>query len=349
MKKNFLFILILSFSALTAQLNFKLLEGNWIVNKKEFKDGSRYIPFRQMKNWDKVFIFQSNSYYSTEFLRNQTNPFPYKYKTNGNKLSMAEGHFIIIEKLTESDLILVDGNEEREESLHIRYYLTRYDVQKEQDLLKNNARDTLTSTTALSPVPKVNIFGDEFTSSSNFPFRAKGYLFFDMRMKTVKAHFTDSRNLSLQDRGRLEAIYNSTFKSWDFSAVKAFKFIKMPFILALYKYSTTPTISYSRIVTDYNTHDYNDIILPDPFQNPQESLKYFVKGIKCVENEKYDCALQNFKLSFERDKYNFDSHYNYAAINHTLGKKDEACKKWTELIQYGQKKAEVYYKTHCNK
>lgn len=340
-----LFILIYSISF--SQIDKKLLEGDWIVYKRDQKDGSKYFSNKIIKNPFTIFSFINGSYTERDYITDKKN-WSSEFKFENNKLIFSKKHYLLVEKLTESDLIFVDFSTDINENNLTRYYMKRYEKQQDQDIITNKSKDTLFTTPTLSPFPKKDVFNNIFESQPNFLFRAKGYLIFNMQDKYVKAIITESTDISSQDKDIIYNTFSSNFDSWNFQAVKNFKIIKMPFILLRYKYSMY-VHSYSHTIASYNQSSYDEIVPPSNGEDIDESDKTYFLGIKCFENKKYDCALMNFKRSYEKNKYNLDSHYNYATISFSLGKKNDACKKWKELIEYGQKEAErEYQQNNCN-
>lgn len=347
MQKTLNFLLILCYSILSSQIDKKLLEGEWIVYKKEMKDGSKYFSGQPIQNPYPVFIYNKDSFFEKEYITYKNFPFYLHNKIKGNDILYSETRYKTVEKLTDSELVFIDVDTQKEPNNLIRYYLKRFKLQMDLDLSKNNGKDTLITTPLLTPIPKENILKNAFSNRPNFFFKSKGYLLFDMKNKIIKTFLNNSQDISSQEKNTISNIFASSFNSWDFKFVKDFKFIKMPFLIIRYKYLVYAT-PYTKILEAYNVENFDDIVISSNLQDIEESEKTYVLGVRCFENKKYDCALMNFKKSYEKNKYNLDAHYNYASISLSLGKKDSACKKWKELIEYGQKEAEKeYQKNNC--
>ncbi|MDH6254046.1 hypothetical protein M2347_003773 [Chryseobacterium sp. H1D6B] len=342
-----LLFLILSSPLLFSQIDMNFLKGEWIVYKKEMKDGSTYFSQEVSTTPREVYVFNKASFFTKDYIKDADSSFPIPVKIVDQYIITNESRYKVVEKLTESELIFIEVFAGKKENYLIRYYLKKYAVQQKLDLAENISKDTLSTTAVLSPLPKKNIFKDK-ANEYDANFKTKGYLLFDMENKQVKSFFTDTKNISKQNRDKILSIFNSSFDFWNFNDVKKFKFIRMPFIIIGYQYSL-PTATYSHITPVYNVENYNEIITYLNNEDIQDSDKYFKIASNCFENKNYECALQNFNESSKKNKYNLDAHYNYASICIALGKKDDACAKLTELVSYGQKTAEEQYKLHCIK
>lgn len=348
MQKILLFLLILSHSILSSQIDKKLLEGEWIVYKKEMKDGSKYFSGKPLQNPYTIFIYDNYSFFEKEYITYKNPQFYSHHKIKGNEILYSKTRYATIEKLTDSELIFIDVDTQTEPNNLIRYYLKRFKLQMDLDLSKNKDKDTLVTTPLLTPIPKENILKNAFSNKPDLLFKSKGYLLFDIENKIIKTFLNNSQDISSQEKNVISNIFASSFNTWDFKLVKGFKFIKMPFLIIRYKYLVYDT-PYTKILEAYNTEDFDDVVTSSNLQDIEESEKTYILGVKCFENKKYDCALMNFKKSYEKNKYNLDAHYNYAAISFSLGKKNDACKKWKELIEYGQKEAEKeYQQNNCD-
>lgn len=350
MQKTLILLFILIYSISFSQIDKKLLQGEWIVYKREMKDGSRYFSGTPIENPYTIFAFNNDSFYSKNYITDKNSPFNIKIKIKGNNIIISETRYKTVEKLTDSELVFVDIDTQKEENNLIRYYLKKFNLESQKDLDKRRSKDTLVTSFALSPFPQERILKDVlFNNRPDLFFRVKGYLLFDMDKKIIKTFFYNSKDISSEEKNIISNSFASSFELWNFKLVKNFKFIKMPFLLVRYKYLVYENF-YTHISEAYNTENFEDVITSSNLQDIEESEKSYILGLKCYNGKKYDCAISNFKKSYEKNKYNLDAHYNYASINFALGRKEEACKKWNELIKYGQKEAEKEYQQNkCKK
>lgn len=322
------------------------LKGEWIIYKKEMKDGSKYFSQEIVKNPSEIFVFNKNSFFSKEYSNRKNSIFPIKFKVDNNKIIINENRYKLIEKLSETELVYIDFFSEKSDNTNIRYYLKKYDALQQLDKANNINKDTLSTTIALTPIPNIDIFKNTPVNTYDPVFKAKGYLLFDIQNKDIKVYFTHTEKLSPQNREKVISSFNTSYNYWDLSDVKNYKFIKMPFVVIGHQYNISNN-TYAHIIAAYNTQKYDDIRTSLNSNDIENSQHFFKLGLNCFENKNYNCAIENFKKSAEENKYNLDAHYNYASICFALGKKEEACTKWSELIQYGQIAAEQEYNTNC--
>lgn len=341
-----LLCLIVASPLLFSQIDLNLLKGEWIIYKKEMKDGSKYFSQEIVKNPYEVFVFNKNSFFSKEYSNRENSIFPNTFKLDNNKIIINENRYKLIEKLSETELIYIDFFSEKSDNTNIRYFLKKYDILQQLDKANNINKDTLSTTIALTPMPNMDIFKNTPVNTYDPVFKAKGYLLFDIQNKDIKTYLTHTENLSPQNREKVISSFSTSYNYWDLSDVKKYRFIKMPFIVIGHQYNISNN-TYAHIIAAYNTQKYDDIKTPLNSNDIENSQHFFKLGLNCFEHKNYTCAIQNFKKSAEENKYNLDAHYNYASICFALGKKEEACTKWSELIQYGQKTAEQEYNTNC--
>lgn len=328
-----------------SQIDSKLLYGNWIVTNKKMSDGSRYFSQMPTSNPYKIYYFKKEGYFTKEFITDPESFINFSLKVKDSIIISDNIKHYKIEKLTQDELILLDVNDKKIEKSYARYYLTRYETARKNDLEKFADQDPLNTTPALSPFPKYGIFADEFKNDNDQPFKTKGYLIFDLEKMYIQTILTDITDISTISQNKLKDIFRESYKKWNFSKVSNLKHIRMPFVAIGYKIKIQNSI-FSNISVGYNISEYEQITLPMDTNRISEAEKYNSLAVKCFENEDYSCSVENFKKSFLQNKYNLDAHYNYAAINLALGKKDLACQKWKELIGYGQKEAEKEFTTN---
>ncbi|WP_312076039.1 hypothetical protein [Chryseobacterium sp.] len=244
---------------------------------------------------------------------------------------------------------MLDVNLKKLDKAFGRYYLTRYESARNSDYQKTAKNSEITSTAALSPYPKSNIFENDFKSDDEKEFKTKGYLIFNLERKSVETFLTDVSEIPLSSQIKLKEIFNTSYGKWNFSKLEDIRYIKVPFVAICYKIKIFDN-TLSNISVGYNITHYNQITIPLDTQKIIDAEKYNTIAIKCFESKNYSCAAENFKRSFLQNKYNLDAHYNYAFISNALGKKEVACEKWRELIVYGQKEAlSLFKENQCDK
>lgn len=345
MQKILFLISFLTYSISFSQVDKKFLDGDWIIYKREMKDGSKYFSQEIVTNPHKIYIYNKNFFLFKDYIHNEKETFPIPFRFETNKIIFSENRYNEVEKLTDSELIFTEVFEGKTESNLIKYYLKKYNVLQKEDLIKISDKDTLSTTMTVTPVPNTDVFKN-IVINNNSVFKVKGYLLFDLKTKYIKTYITNSENLSKENREKIISTFNNSYNSWNLKDVKKFQFIKMPFIVIGYEYNPSNNI-YRHVIAAYNVNNYDEIVTPINNQNIKNSENFFKLGLRCYENQDYNCAIQNFEKSALENKFNLDAHYNYASICFALGRKIDACKKWNELISYGQKQAETEYQINC--
>lgn len=347
MKKILFFVFIIFYLLHYCQINTKNLTGDWILIHKELADGSKFFSQTPTVNPHTIYYFNKGSYFTKDYVTDSDSFINFSFKIKDSIIIHDNSPQFKIEKLTSDELILLDINERKIDKTFGRYYLKRYESVRNNDLEKFADKELLISTPALSPYPKKYIFENEFKEDSDQIFKTKGYLFFDIESKSLNAILTDLSSISPESKKKLTKILNESYGMWDFSKVANFKKIKMPFVAICYKLKVNNN-NLTNISIGYNITEYDEIVLPIDTQKIIDAENHYTLALKCFEKQDYNCSAENFKKSFLENKYNLDAHYNYASINFYLGKKDLACNKWKELVEWGQKEAEkLYTRNNC--
>lgn len=185
-----------------------------------------------------------------------------------------------------------------------------------------------------------------------------GWLFFDNVEKKIVVKLIQT-NLNKKDNQLLMEFFENTYKHWDLSHFTTFKTIAVSFSFymeTLYKpnsnkkkasaqngfiseqikieFLTPPNRAFPKSIT-YSLYKV------------QEAQKHFNKGLKEVENNNLEKALDQFKKSNELNPKNADALYNMGSIYFKLGDANAACACYLKLKNMGQREAAEIYDQYC--
>lgn len=362
MKKILHLLLILNVGFLSAQINSKFLYKDWYAIKVEMKDGSK--PFKKDKFVfkDHCISIDKNYYYIGKvdlILAKKANS-TIKYTLVGNKLETSSESSLNIDKLTADSLILTQNIAQTDDKDLERYILIPLEKLVKEKLAEQKGKDTLIANSFLHPefknfrntnrsirnISKTN----PFTKNPTVDFRFNGFVLLDLENKKVTAtakQYDEKFKKEVDEQLRL---LDYSFKNWNVSNVKEFRFVKIPFAFIHY-YKKEEDLESSGDLLNLYSLDYNEIFISAEvgLDQLEKSGKFFTSAVSAYQRKNYTESIKFFQKAYQTNKTYLDAYYNYAEINFAHGSKEEACETWLYLKNEGQKIAEKSFLEKCQK
>ena len=351
---------ILNVGFLSAQIDLKLLYNDWYAVKVEMKDGSK--PFKKEKYFFKDYSISidKNFYYlgKVDVIIAKKSNSTIKYSLVGNKLVTSSESSLNIDKLTSDSLILTQNIIKTDDKDLERYFLVPLRKLLDEKRLEQKGKDTLIANSFIHPefknfkttnrsirnISKAN----PFTKNPTLNFRFNGFILLDLKNKKVTAMVNEYDEKFKKEVDEQLRILDNSYKNWNVSTVKEYKFVKIPFAFIHYFEKKEDLESSGDLLNLYSL-DYNEIFITAEvgLNQLEESGRFFTNAVSAYQKKNYSESITLFKKAFQTNKTYLDAYYNYAEINFTHGSKEEACATWLYLKNEGQKIAEKSYNTKC--
>lgn len=360
MKKLFLLLVILNISLLSAQIDTQLLYQDWYAVKVEMKDGSK--PFKKEKYVFKDYCISIDKkyYYLGKvdvILANKSNS-AIRYSLVGKKLVTSSESSLNIDKLTADSLILSQNISQTDAKDLERYILIPLNKLVDNKLAEQRGKDTLVANSFLHPEFKNlknanrsirNISAtNPYTKNPTLNFRFSGFVFLDLKNKKVEAVANKHDIKFKKEVDEQLRLLDNSFKNWNVSKVKEFRFVKIPFAFIHY-YEKKEDLESSGDLLNLYSLDYNDIFISAEvgLNQLEESGKFFTIAVSAYQRKNYPESIKFFQKAYQINNTYLDAYYNYAEINFEHGSKEEACETWLYLKNEGQKTAEKIFLEKC--
>lgn len=360
--QKILYLLFLLYSTFSyAQIDKKLLEGEWYMYNIEMRDGSKPFLLRNINNKNFNVIIDDKGYYlvnNTILFGTKSNlPLKTNFTLVKNILVTSPESSLSIEKLNRDSLVLLQNIKGLEIKDLQKYYYVRKNIFYENEIKKHKKNDTLNATNIIGPKFKLPLnkrFIKELSMGAplslkkrNANFKFNGYVLIDIKAKTVDIKLNDFDNQFLNNiNGKNKQLLK--FTNWDISSVKDFNIIKIPYAFESYYELTNEIESYGEVYNLYSL-EFGFISDNSPTLSQLEaSNNAFINGLKEYEENKPDKAIEWFDKAYKINPKNLDAYYNSASINFAIGQNNNACKIWEFLKNEGQKIAEKEYYSKCN-
>jgi hypothetical protein len=135
----------------------------------------------------------------------------------------------------------------------------------------------------------------------------------------------------------------NNFRSWDITGFENFEKIIIPYHFYSKADKGSSSIAfYNRV----SKKEGNDIIIN--IKDKFVSAENFNKGLRAINNQKFDNAIYFFNQAYEFDNTNTDALYNIVSISLDQNKTDVACTALKKLKDLGQTEGIKLYKEQCS-
>ncbi|MCS3528712.1 lipopolysaccharide assembly protein LapB [Chryseobacterium sp. JUb7] len=359
MKMRLLFLFFISFSLnCNSQIEHNHLINEWYIYKIEMQDGSKPFLLKDIHSSKHYsIIIDKTDYYlvnDQQLIETRKDPvFKTKYNLIGNKLITSPESYLTIEKLNKDSLILSQNIKGFESKDLQRYYYVRKVLAIEEEIKKNEKKDTLRATSILGPRFRPFLIRRMLKDLTNTKplkeklpnFKFNGYILINLKRETIDIKLNEyDKNFINEINLKNQQFYK--FSNWNFSSVSNFEVIKIPFSFVSYYTLDTEIETYGDVCNLFTLHFLTDF---DPtYEEVKKSTALFTKALQEYKKNNYTKAIEFFDLSYQINPKNLDAYYNSADINFALGEKNRACKIWHYLKLEGQKFAENQYELNCN-
>lgn len=135
----------------------------------------------------------------------------------------------------------------------------------------------------------------------------------------------------------------NNFRAWDIIGFENFEKIIIPYHFYSKGDRGSGSIAFYNSVSD---KEGNGIVIN--IKDKFVSVENFNKGLKAINNQKFDNAIYFFNQAYEFDNTNTDALYNIVSISLAQNKKDVACAALKKLKDLGQIEGIKLYKEKCS-
>lgn len=345
--KYILFFSALFFFNTNSAQTISDITGNWINYKTEMKDGSKLYQALPSDSTANNYFINANKFGWTNCI-NGIYGMVLDYKLINNEIQTSQFSGFKIEKISKDSLVLCERINDTPDDKLQRLYLVREEViiAKYKEKYKNESN--IVATTKYTPKIKSSFLKllnqDLRKNNSYYNFRFSGKLFIFPQEKKIETKIIFSTTDSPQIK-KITKYLNSSFEDWDLTNFETYKTIEIPFIYQVKKDEWVRGTDIRFFVDDVTIFNH---IMGVTIENQQKSLNYFKKAFELYQEKKFLKAAELFEKSFEIDPRNLDALYNKAAAFSEIGDKENACKTWKRISDFGQVSAQELYKNNCN-
>lgn len=325
MNRVFLFSLIFIVQFFHSQINNNELKYEWIKVKTQMLDGSRCLSES----------FSSNKFFRLKITDSKicmdSDPISAEgegcidYKLDKNLIKTSPVFSFEIVKLTQDSLIIVEKTKNIEENDKIKkHWFVKASIVRDGFLKTHRNDSIIIATEKFTPTIKENFavnIHSNFNKKGKYPqFVLMGNLVFFPKKEKLELEIlnTDDKDI-IQNRKNIESIqllFEQSYKKWNLNDFKRFNKVSIPIIIKSYKeyigegWSSKGTPIYYFI---NNVADISKIYGPN-LENIKLSNENFQAGIKAIESQKFEKAINHFNKSYELDDRNIDALYNIINI-----------------------------------
>jgi tetratricopeptide (TPR) repeat protein len=335
MKKILLITLFIPFQLFAQTFSKDKLVGEWVKTDIRTKDGSAIFS-PAIKEATIRYIFQGNSGILITYNGKTSKSI---YELRGNKLSFGTDNKFIIEKLTDTQLIL---QEDSTSAQPIKVFMEparfhNVGFLPETYITKGNDTIYVAKRNFLEPY-----FLDSRTNVMEFIY--ENFDFPESKKGTFLIRFI------ITNKGELKApkILESSQEKYNDKLIKALERTRGKWQSARWEGNSVNTEM--TLFFDMKPPENEQNTNTTPKKGEQDvnlSNQYFEAGTNYFEEKKYRQALEYFNKSIELDTYNVNAYYNRAACYIMVKQKDAACKDFKTLTQLEQKRGAELYKKYC--
>lgn len=353
MKTNINIIIVLSFlifNSIIAQSIDSEINGRWLVYKAEMKDGSRIFPFNKIEtSFSELFINNSKYCFNgSAIYKGRNNCIDFTLEDNFIRTSKYSGYEI--ERNDSDTLIICEKIDDFEADKLVRSYCVKEKSVFDREFEKQKNEKNIIATKFFTPKLNVSIeekiLNNKKRKISNYDLAGSLTIFPNKKTVTTEVVFSSLKS------SKIEVIINeinNSFEYWDLTDFENFESIKIPFIFR------------SILNQDLNSEFYgvelrfftNDISESDSLKgtgidDKKKSDQLFKAGLSAIDKKNYTKAANFFAEAYLKNPTNLDALYNQAASYFAGNDKENACKTWKQLVDFGQMNGIELYKKNCN-
>lgn len=346
--KNFLFIIALFFFTNNyGQIKLSTIQGYWINDKVEMKDGSDLFGrFVEDSVYAEYRIDQNKLCINSSPIH-RTNESCLDFTLINNLIKTSQYAGFIIEKVSNDSLILSEKIDGLTDDKLKRLYFRKQEVVL--DNFKEEYKDQKNITASKFFTPKTNAtieidLNKAFKNNySNFELIGNFKIY--PAQKKVKTAVTFSTQNDSSRIRIVKKIIDHSFEKWNLKDFQGYESIEIPFVL-----KSEITKSYWGISVIFFTKDLTEFerINGIKMEDLRKSSDYFNKALIAYDEKRYPEAVTYFTESYNLDHKNIDALYNKAAVYFESGDKQNACQVWLEISMLGQVNAKQLFLEHCN-
>ncbi|UHO38885.1 hypothetical protein H5J24_01485 [Chryseobacterium capnotolerans] len=359
MYKHFIILFLIISSIAKSQINIQELPNEWIKTKMRMLDGSKDVsePFLESKYHRWKFNGQKLCTSSNPITRINENCVEYKTEKNFIKTSDESGYEIL--KLTQDSLILIQRINNIVEKDKVRkYWFVKSSIIRNKLLDTFKKDSVIIAIESFSPVFNGNLSADiskEFRSKNRFPaFNLIGNIVFFPKKEKLEFEIANTRETQVIENQKnidfIKETFGKAYKNWNLNDFKIFDKVYLPFIIKCNneQFGNGLRVTGCSIYYHMNTVDDINKTYSISLQDLELSNENFLKGLKAIQNNKYDKAIQYFNKSYEIDHRKIDALYNIANIYSFQKDNINECKYLQKLKDLEQTEGINNYNLKCS-
>ncbi|MFD1603173.1 hypothetical protein ACFSJW_06265 [Flavobacterium artemisiae] len=273
--------------------------------------------------------------------------FGFNYNLVNNEIQTSQYSAYIIEKTTKDSLTLSQKLSDTPDEKLTRLYLLREEIVIANFKEKFKDKSNIVASTKFTPKTKktfLKLLGEDFKKNGTYNnLRFNGKLFIYPKEKKVETTILYATNNDSQIK-KIKKFLDESFEDWDLTGFENFDSIELPFIYEVKKKELIRGNDIRFFVNDVSIFDH---LGGTTIDNKQKSLNYFKKAVESFQQKKFLKAAELFGKSFEINPENLDALYNKAACFSEIGDKENACKTWKQISDFGQVSGKELYLNNC--
>ncbi|MFH7017055.1 tetratricopeptide repeat protein [Flavobacterium sp. FlaQc-47] len=347
MKNIFFIIAFIFFSNIYGQIKLSAIQGYWVKNKVEMKDGSDLFDrFVEDSAYAEYRIDQNKLCINSSPIH-RTNESCLDFNLVNDLIRTSQYAGFVIEKVSNDSLILSEKIDGLTDDKLKRLYFSRQEFVlakfKEENKNKKNIIASKLFTPKTSSTIEIDLNKAFKNNYSNFELIGSFKIY--PAQKKVKTAITFSTQNDSSRIRVVKKVIDHSFEKWDLKNFRDYESIEIPFVL-----KSEITKRYWGIKVVFFTKDLTEFerIYGIKMEDLRKSSDYFKKALVAYDEKRYSEAIKYFTESYSLDHKNIDALYNKAAVYFESGDKKNACQVWLEISMLGQVNAKQLFLEKCN-
>ncbi|HEX8268992.1 MAG TPA: hypothetical protein VF581_03795 [Flavobacterium sp.] len=315
--------------------------GDWIVYKKEMKDGSRLFDRYVREDSFLAYRFGPKSLNIGTIVSNfGGSGLPATYK-NGNIATSAVSGYDIM-SISQDTIVLTESFQNSSDDKMKRYHLVSKARLFSEHKIQNTGIDTLRGSNFFSPSLKNDLSAIVKNHiSGKKGLLLKGLIRLNLDTKTSTVLVESASPANTKNEQEILAVLNNCYQYWDVSEFTQYKVVDIPFEINCMNAASFYGFTLYFYPAAAKSNDPNQI------KNMAQSGKLFLKAAEEFNKGNLDAAADLFDKAYKADPINIDALYNKASILLGQNKSREACADWQILANLGQRAAIDLLAANC--
>lgn len=359
MYKFYITISLLFFTFTKAQINTQFLPNEWIKTKTRMLDGSKNISEAFLTSKFNRWKITNQKLYTVSDPISANGQSSINYKLQQNFIKTSEESGYEIQKLTQDSLILIERiNGIKEDDKIKKHWFIRSSIIKKKNINVHKNDSVVIANEHFTPTLNKGFAGDflkEFNKKSRYPvFNLVGNIIFYPKKEKLQIQISNNSDQDVIKNQKnidfIKTTIEKTYSNWNLNDFKNFNKVYLPFVIRSY-YNRFDGGTSSGTTIFYFINDPNDIekIYGIKMEDLILSNENFQKGVKAIEKENYEKAINYFLKSYEIDNRKIDALYNIVSIYSFKQDKINECKYLKMLMDLEQTEGIRNYNEKCIK